>query len=101
MIFDLQRLAGSLDPSRFSPVFYPTFYKLSRRKGSGTPLVRLYKDNAFILGHLSQSAQGKYDTALQCKDVGSLHLSMVGLSYRHFAMESVPDPLLDTFTHTI
>ncbi len=25
-------------------------------KGSGTPLVRLYKDNAFILGHSPQSA---------------------------------------------
>ncbi len=25
-------------------------------KGSGTLLVRLYKDNAYVLGHLSQSA---------------------------------------------
>ena len=54
-------------------------------RGSGTPLIRLYmyKDNELFLGHLQQSAhltnfgrlqnsyQGKQDTAVRCKDVGS------------------------------
>ncbi len=44
-------------------------------KGSGTLLVRLYRNNGQILGFRK-----------------SLHMPMVELFYMHFAMESVPDP---------
>ena len=35
---------------------YREYCQTKNEKGSGTPLVRLYKDNAYILGQLPQSA---------------------------------------------